>query len=347
MSPTTPQMRPTTPADRPPPRDPKAAGAPRDPDEPGFAAALKDSTALAVDRPTPAMLQEEGVSAAVAPQSAEQAETKTETGEPGKEAPTPNLVPSPAFAIPHLPLPVHPSESSPTGAQARAEGSDGKEAVHPILAAMQGTAARGLPAMDQTPTDRAGHTQHDATRFEASMADTRANGDSLLAAPPSSSPALRPVETGPPTPPPAPSLPTPPTPIVALPAAIAIRALDGTNRFDIRLDPEDLGRVDVALEIDGDGNIRAAIAAEKPEALQLIVREARALEQAFDQAGFRRDDNALSFSLSDRQSASQGQQDQPTRPPLTRFFVDGETEPLPPVLTTLLSVADGRLDVRI
>ena len=49
--------------------------------------------------------------------------------------------------------------------------------------------------------------------------------------------------------------------------------------------------------------VRAAIAAEKPEALQLIVREARALEQAFDQAGFRRDEGALNFSLSDRQSS--------------------------------------------
>lgn len=157
--------------------------------------------------------------------------------------------------------------------------------------------------------------------------------------------ALEPV---PPAPQPPPS-PAAAMPVVALPATIAIKAMEGTNRFDIRLDPEELGRIDVSLQIDKDGGIRASIAAEKPEALQLIVREARSLEQAFDQAGFRRDNDALSFSLSDQREFAQGRQDpQPQQQQQrgTRFFLEGEPD-LPPSLATLIASADGRLDVRI
>jgi flagellar hook-length control protein FliK len=144
--------------------------------------------------------------------------------------------------------------------------------------------------------------------------------------------------------------PQPPLPVAALPASIAIKALSGSNHFDIRLNPEELGRINVALEIDQDGTIRASIAAERPEALQLIVREARALEQAFDQAGFRRDEGALNFSLSDQQSSPQDQGNSHNKPHVTRFFVEGEGE-LPPSLAALVNAnvsrADGRLDVRI
>lgn len=144
--------------------------------------------------------------------------------------------------------------------------------------------------------------------------------------------------------------PQPPLPVAALPASIAIKALSGSNHFDIRLNPEELGRINVSLEIDQDGTIRASIAAERPEALQLIVREARALEQAFDQAGFRRDEGALNFSLSDRQSSAQDQGNSQNKPQVTRFFVEGESE-LPPSLAALVNAnairADGRLDVRI
>jgi flagellar hook-length control protein FliK len=144
--------------------------------------------------------------------------------------------------------------------------------------------------------------------------------------------------------------PQPPLPVAALPASIAIKALSGSNHFDIRLNPEELGRINVSLEIDQDGTIRASIAAERPEALQLIVREARALEQAFDQAGFRRDEGALNFSLSDRQSSPQDQENSQNKPQVTRFFVEGESE-LPPSLAALVNAntirADGRLDVRI
>ena len=146
--------------------------------------------------------------------------------------------------------------------------------------------------------------------------------------------------------PPAQPTPSLPVPVMALPAAIGIKALEGSHRFDIRLDPEDLGRVDIALEIDQDGSIRAAISVEKPEALQLITREARALEQAFDQAGFRRDENALSFNLSDQGQSSENPSHRPEKRTMTRLMVEGNPDLAQPLEAALMRT-HGRLDMRI
>jgi len=346
MTPQTLPIRPVSPADRPPPRDPKAAGGSGDSTEASFSAVLKDAA-----EPT----QREAGNAEIArPEQAlthpepKEAQAGTTTGE-ALERPAPEaaalLAPDPHFAVAPLPPPGQPApapslNSPTTGAQ------DNKAAAPAPL-----VATPRKPVLDLLEPKLAGKSEPaktEARDFAALINDKATSLDGNIAPGANTPAAPRPVETAPAPPPMAAPMASPQMPVAALPAAIAIRALEGLNRFDIRLDPEDLGRIDVALEIDGDGNIRAAIAADKPEALQLIVREARALEQAFDQAGFRRDDNALSFSLSDHNnSPSQSQQDQPARPQGTRFFVDGDTETLPPALTALLSPADGRLDVRI
>jgi chemotaxis protein MotD len=87
----------------------------------------------------------------------------------------------------------------------------------------------------------------------------------------------------------------------ALGAAIARKALDGVNTFEIRLDPPELGRVDVTLEVDDSGTTRAHIRAERPEALELLQREAKGMEQALRQAGLQFDQSSLSFSLGGRE----------------------------------------------
>ncbi len=346
MTPTSPPTRPVSPADRPPPRDPKAAGGPRDPDAPGFAAALNDHAAPTHEPPSGAAAKAEGASGD-ASRPDEEADRKGDKGEGSAETAA-SLVPTPVFSTTHLPLPgqTPPPDTSAPNTAAKGEAQDGKD-VKPASSATPRKPALDLPAAETKPGDKAARAKNDAHDFALPINDGKAGAENLPALPVHANAPQRPAEITPPAPPLTSSVPTPQTPIVALPATIALRALDGASRFDIRLDPDDLGRVDVALEIDGNGNIRASIAAEKPEALQLIVREARALEQAFDQAGFQRDSNALSFSLSDRQTSSQSQQDQAARPQITRFFVDGETEPLPPLVAALLNPADGRLDVRI
>ncbi|MBH0236298.1 flagellar hook-length control protein FliK [Methylobrevis sp. L22] len=83
----------------------------------------------------------------------------------------------------------------------------------------------------------------------------------------------------------------------ALGRQIAARAGSGETRFEIRLDPAELGRVDVELEIDSDGTTRAHIAVERRETLDLMLRDQRMLERALREAGLSTGDGGLSFSM--------------------------------------------------
>lgn len=76
------------------------------------------------------------------------------------------------------------------------------------------------------------------------------------------------------------------------------RQVDGGNtRFQIRLDPPELGRIDVKLEIDSNGQVNARLTVEKAETLDLMQRDQRALERALQQAGLDANKTNLEFSL--------------------------------------------------
>ncbi|MGE1135127.1 flagellar hook-length control protein FliK, partial [Bacillus velezensis] len=78
---------------------------------------------------------------------------------------------------------------------------------------------------------------------------------------------------------------SPPTPIQLAPLTIGMMALDGAREFQIRLDPAELGRVDVKLTIAEDGRVAASLVVDRVETLAMLQRDARTLERAFDQAG--------------------------------------------------------------
>jgi flagellar hook-length control protein FliK len=101
---------------------------------------------------------------------------------------------------------------------------------------------------------------------------------------------------------------TAPTSLSALPIEIGFRALEGTKRFDIRLDPAELGRVDVSLSFDKDGEVTAKLTVDRVETLHLLQRDAKTLERAFDQAGLRTSDAGVQISLSDRNAGQGGGQ---------------------------------------
>ena len=71
----------------------------------------------------------------------------------------------------------------------------------------------------------------------------------------------------------------------------------GTSRFTIRLDPPELGRVDVKMHVDGTGAVHARLAVERPETLDLFQRDQRSLERALAQAGLDGTKTNLEFSL--------------------------------------------------
>jgi hypothetical protein len=92
-------------------------------------------------------------------------------------------------------------------------------------------------------------------------------------------------------------------PISGLPVAIAARAVAGSNQFDIRLDPPELGRIDVQLNVDGNGQVTSHVTVDRPETLTLLQSQQPQLERALEQAGLKTADNGLQFSLRDQSFA--------------------------------------------
>ncbi|NKB20146.1 MAG: hypothetical protein GKS01_06315 [Alphaproteobacteria bacterium] len=89
--------------------------------------------------------------------------------------------------------------------------------------------------------------------------------------------------------------PAPATHQVAIQISRAVQ--DGNDRFTLELKPADLGRVAVKMEVGHDGRVIAVIQAERSDTLELLQRDARALERALQEAGLRTDSGSLSFSL--------------------------------------------------
>ncbi|PTW54999.1 flagellar hook-length control protein FliK [Breoghania corrubedonensis] len=90
-----------------------------------------------------------------------------------------------------------------------------------------------------------------------------------------------------------------PTAMVA--TEIARNAQRGVTRFEIRLDPPELGRVDVHLKINDDGKVQAHLVVERRDTLDMFMRDQRGMERALENAGLKANsDGGLQFSLKDQ-----------------------------------------------
>ena len=88
-------------------------------------------------------------------------------------------------------------------------------------------------------------------------------------------------------------------------AAQIARRLEGrSTRFEMALTPDDLGRVDVSLDIDADGGLTARLAFDNPLAATELRGRADELRRQLQDAGFTVGSDALSFS--DRETGSSG-----------------------------------------
>jgi flagellar hook-length control protein FliK len=94
-------------------------------------------------------------------------------------------------------------------------------------------------------------------------------------------------------------------PLNGLALQIAVTAQSGKSRFEIRLDPAELGRIDVRIDLDRHGQITSHLTVEKPETLAMLRQDAPQLQRALDNAGFKTGDNGLQFSLRDQSSSGQ------------------------------------------
>lgn len=90
-------------------------------------------------------------------------------------------------------------------------------------------------------------------------------------------------------------IPVPPVNQVAVQIATAAR--NGVERISLQLDPAELGRIDVSLDIAEDGHVTARVTADRPETLDMLQRDSRGLEKALQDAGLKMGGDSLSFDL--------------------------------------------------
>ena len=87
---------------------------------------------------------------------------------------------------------------------------------------------------------------------------------------------------------------------------IAAKSIDGVRHFDIRLDPPELGRVQVQLSVDDSGKAQANLVVDKPQTLDLLQRDAANLNRTLTDAGLNLPNNGLNFSLREQYRQNDG-----------------------------------------
>jgi flagellar hook-length control protein FliK len=253
------------------------------------------------------------------PQTSEPSDTAASPAEPTAEtSATPNAALQTQVATLVTAITPQQPARSPSAKQNTAEKK--AEPANAAQLVSAGHAQQTTPPADGAKTaaipqdTKAGEANRDAAAFAAAMTQHSAQTalgkdakpDMALAA---ATTAPTPTASAPPAP--APALVPQSTPVLippeAVAATIARKAADGVNRFEIRLDPAELGRLDVTIEIDETGHTRAHIRAERPEALELLQRDAKGMEQALRQAGLQTDQSSLSFSLAERHKQDGGE----------------------------------------
>ena len=94
-------------------------------------------------------------------------------------------------------------------------------------------------------------------------------------------------------------------PLNGLAMQIAATAASGKTSFEIRLDPAELGRIDVRLDVDRHGNVTSHLTVEKAETLSMLRQDAPQLQRALNDAGLQTSDKSMQFSLSDQSLSGQ------------------------------------------
>lgn len=81
----------------------------------------------------------------------------------------------------------------------------------------------------------------------------------------------------------------------------------GNTKITIQLSPEDLGKLDITLDVDAKGKTGVTITADNKQALDLLQRDSSGLHKALADAGLKTDENSLSFNLRGGEKEGQGQ----------------------------------------
>jgi len=216
----------------------------------------------------------------------------------------------------------------------------------PAAASQSDMAAAVVPHFDPAgparPDDASGPSGSDlaqsATPPVSANSPVSPTAAPLTAAPATSSPA------GPPT-----------VPVSGLAIEIAARATRDEKSFQIRLDPPELGRIDVQLNVDASGHVTTHLTADRPETVALLRQDASSLQRALESTGLKTNSNGLEFSLrnqsfSGQRGGQRGGQSNGTTASIARIIVPDADMPAGQTATRgyarLLGVGTG-VDIRV
>lgn len=139
-----------------------------------------------------------------------------------------------------------------------------------------------------------------------------------------------------------------PPPLTQMAVHVQRAVQDGTDRLSIQLRPADLGRVDVRLEFGKEGQLRAQVMADNPYTLDLLQKDAKALERALQDVGLTTDSSSLSFSLrDDGQPAQQNRQESGGKDFAIKVAADVRPDEMTISASSFPILGPGRVDVRI
>ena len=137
-------------------------------------------------------------------------------------------------------------------------------------------------------------------------------------------------------------------PIAGLAVAIASRAQAGSNQFDIRLDPPELGRIDVRLAVDHNGQVTTHVTAERADTLDLLQSQQPQLERALEQAGLKTADNGLQFTLRDQSFTGQNSGSGPQTNGAAQLVIpDSDLTPVTATQIYARAGIGGGVDIRV
>lgn len=80
----------------------------------------------------------------------------------------------------------------------------------------------------------------------------------------------------------------------------------GADHFNIKIDPPELGRIDVKIEMTSDGQTKAHLTADRQDTLDLLQRDSKGLERALNSTGLKTNSDSLNFSLRQDNSSNRG-----------------------------------------
>jgi flagellar hook-length control protein FliK len=123
-----------------------------------------------------------------------------------------------------------------------------------------------------------------------------------------------------------------------------VTGAEGNQAMTIQLTPEDLGSIEVKLDIGKDGVVHTQVIADRSDTLDMLKSDQRSLERALENAGLNTTGGSLSFDLRGGNDTQYGNGN-------GRFAENGSVDTAEDLNIAIVAqpaaAADGRVDVTV